>query len=365
MDGNEQNHEELGNPQDFLNSLQGNGEAPTDQPAIPEKIGEIPTEDFLNGVSGYTEGKIKSLEDFNNVLSYQDKFSKLQQEYEQIKAQSQISPFANDFTQEINRLVKDGASQEEVVHFIQLQQMDVDAMSDKQAIIMAKKLSLKGNQMTDAKLEQWYEQTYGNPLDEDDDEPKPLTAKQEMDIIEAGQSARQSLFQLKVDSGEPASVVRQRKAQQSFESSYQKWGEVISGSIGKQDVQQFTAELLGDANKDENGNQKVLGIDYKIPEQTKNFIVQQTAQYAAQNNLRFTEEDFGKVQNFAKWLMWGELGPQIYAAGIRDAYAKANQTVTKQHHNVRNINDNSQAKKNVDPQVQNSMASYIKKMKPF
>jgi hypothetical protein len=359
QDGNEQNGELL-NSDDFVNQVNGTGEAPDANVQMPDKIGEIPTTDFLQSVNGYTEGKIQSLDDFQQLLGYKNKHTELQQKYEQLETQSQISPFHSDFSSEINRLLKDGASQEEVVQFVKLQSMDVEAMEDKNSIILAKKLALNGK-LSDAQLEDWYSQTYGNPKQDDDEDPVPLSGAQQVAIIEAARAAKGSLNQMKVDSGEPASVANQRKMEQQFQTNHEWWNNVVGKTIASEQSRNLSFDLGG---KNEDGTPKSMDLDFPIPKDFQNLVHEQASLWAAKNGLKSTEADYAKVKDFSDRLFWGFLGPQVAEAIARNTHAKTTKTVTQAQHNINPIGE-QKVQKNVDPQAAQTLAAKIRGMKPF
>lgn len=91
-----------------------------------------------------TGGKIKAEQD---LLTFVDKFSQSEDvdinglkekanKFEELEARYKEVEPANDFVKELNKLLKNGASQEQVLEFYQLSQLDLNALSPKEAEIL-------------------------------------------------------------------------------------------------------------------------------------------------------------------------------------------------------------------------------------
>lgn len=91
-----------------------------------------------------TGGKIKAEQD---LLTIVDKFSQSEDvdinglkekanKFEELEARYKEVEPANDFVKELNKLLKNGASQEQVLEFYQLSQLDLNALSPKEAEIL-------------------------------------------------------------------------------------------------------------------------------------------------------------------------------------------------------------------------------------
>lgn len=136
-------------------------EAPKVEPAVVEQVqtevqveqpkvevAEPPKTDTNFDVSKWLEektgGKIKAEQD---LLTIVDKFGQFEEvdvdglkekanKFEELEARYKEVEPANDFVKELNKLLKNGASQEQVLEFYQLSQLDLNTLSPKEAEIL-------------------------------------------------------------------------------------------------------------------------------------------------------------------------------------------------------------------------------------
>ena len=356
---NNEQQNEMPDPTAFLSGLQGNQEpAPTN---LPEKIGEFEREKYFGAMNELTEGKVANYEQFQEVLSYKDKFSELREKYSTLEAQSKVSPYASDLSKSVNSMFKDGATIKEVHQFIGMQEMDVAGMPDADAIKLAKKLSLKGNSLSDADLNDWYHNEYENV-----EEGEELTGSQKINRQEAAQAAKELLGKMKVDSGEPASVRAQRTQRATFESKNNWWGDIMNNSFGKQEKMSFSVPT----GKDKDGNEQNFSFDFPVPENIRQEVVRQAANYAASNGMDGTQENYAQMVKFCESMVFAQHGREILAAAVRDSKSKTTEQVNQRHHNVKPFgsqhqNQNRQESIDEDPSLAKKIAESLKSMGPF
>jgi hypothetical protein len=335
MDGNEQPNNDLGNASDFIKSVQSPVETTDTTPQIPEQIGEIPSDQFFSGMNSLTEGQVKDYQGFQELLGLRDKYSDLEKKNREYEAQSKINPFASDLSKEINDMLGRGADQKELVHFLKLQSMDIDSMSDRDAILAVQRMELKGK-LNDKDLEDWYDKTYGSP-----DEDEELTGAQKYQIVMAAQEAKQKLQGFKKDSGEPEAVRQSREREATFKSNYGFWHEVIEGTIAAKENLSLSVGI----GKDKEGKDIMLDYDFPIPAEAKQVILQESAKYAASNGLGRNKESFEQIQQFADRMLWAQYGKQIAENAVRNAKSLTTEEVLKQQHNVRTLNQGGDNRK--------------------
>jgi hypothetical protein len=114
------------------------------EPKVEPKVEAGPKPETFNAskwLEEKTGGKIKAEEE---LLTIVNKYSEVDITSLQEKAQKadelearykEVEP-ANDFVKELNKLLKNGASQEQVLEFYQLSQVDLNALSPKEAEIL-------------------------------------------------------------------------------------------------------------------------------------------------------------------------------------------------------------------------------------
>jgi len=351
LDGNEQN--DLGNADDFVNSINGDAEtAPTVD--APEKIGEFESESYFNAMSGLTEGKVSSYEQFQESLTYRSKHDELQSKYNELEAKSQMNPFANDLSKEINRLFKDNATESEVLSFIKLQQMNTTEMSEEDAIKLHQKMSM-GGALSEEDIQDWYNETYGS----DDDE---LTGMQKVKKFEAAKAAKEGLGKMKVDSGEPDSVKKNRQIQAKYESDSKWWGNVVNKTITNKEKYNVSVPVGKDGDKD-----ITLDFDFPVPQEVRDVMQIEATKYAAYNQLRNNDADYSKVQEFCNRVMWANCGAAIVEAAVRNAKSTTTEEVTKSHHNVKTLGqgDNSKPLTSAEKTKAQERRAHFRKAGPF
>lgn len=110
------------------------------EPKVEVKV-EAETFNTSKWLEEKTGGKIKAEEDLLNfvnkygevdITSLQEKAQKA----EELEARYKEVEPANDFVKELNKLLKNGASQEQVLEFYQLSQVDLNTLSPKEAEIL-------------------------------------------------------------------------------------------------------------------------------------------------------------------------------------------------------------------------------------
>ena len=329
LDGNEQPVDDSVNAQDFISSIQGDVET-TPEIETPEKIGEFETESYFKAMEEISDGSVSNMQQFKEHLEYKNKYSELQQKFDDMQAKQKISPYANDLSKEINEMYRLGATSDEIQHFLNLQKMDISSMSDTEAIKLQMKMSSQGK-LSDDDLNSWYEEAYGDPEDE-------LTGAQKVKAMQDAQAARDSLSKFKVDSGQPAAVLKQRQAEQAFEKANTFWGEVVSKTITNNETKNFSVEI----GKDDDGQPLSLTYDFPIPKEGRDIIAHETAKWAARNGLRGNEADYQQVKQFSDKLLWAQYGPQIMENAVRHAKSKTTEQVTQKHHNVKPLRQGAQ-----------------------
>jgi hypothetical protein len=114
------------------------------EPVVVEPKTEVKVEntfDTSKWLEEKTGGKIKAEED---LLTFVNKYGEVDitslqekaQKAEELEARYKEVEPANDFVKELNRLLKNGASQDQVLEFYQLSQVDLTTLSPKEAEIL-------------------------------------------------------------------------------------------------------------------------------------------------------------------------------------------------------------------------------------
>lgn len=313
---------DLGDPDKFVQGMNGSVEA-TQQPTIPEKIGEFETPKYFEAMNALTGGKVKNYNDFQEVLSVKDKYSDLDKRYQELDAKSKISPYASDLVKELNEMQSKGATVEQMEFFLGLQKIDLATIQDANAIKLAKKLTLGG--LTDEQVQEWYQDTYGDG--------ETLTGSQQVKILEDAKAARETLAQVKKDAGQPPAVLQQKQAQEQFQKRFDFWGNVMQKTFGQKEKLSIESSL----GKDAQGQESLLKYDFPVPAETRKEVALAVAKHAAANKWGNNEEGYKAAQNLAESMVASRHWKEIVANAVRHAKSNVTQAVLQDQHNVRNL----------------------------
>lgn len=336
---------DLGDPDKFVQGMNGSVEA-TQQPTIPEKIGEFETEKYFGAMNALTEGKVKNYNDFQEVLSVKDRYSQLEKQYHELDAKSKISPYASDLVKELNEMQSKGATVEQMEFFLGLQKIDLANIQDANAIKLAKKLTLNG--LTDEQVQQWYEDTYGDG--------ETLTGSQQVKILEDAKAARETLAKVKKDAGQPPAVLQQKQAQEQFQKRFNFWDNVMQKTFGQKEKHSIEVSL----GKDAQGQESSLKYDFPIPAETRKEIALEVAKNAAKNGYGNNEDGYKAAQNLAEVMLWAKHGKDIVANAVRHAKSNVTQAVLQEQHNVRNLGQDGKGDPIVNQAEQDAIRSFAK-----
>jgi hypothetical protein len=348
-------------PQDFVSSLNnGQENAPIE---IPDKIGELATGDFLKAYAQATGVENASYEDFQNTLRYKEQVETLRQQNGQLKAKTELNPYHNDLSKGVNDLFSKGATAQEAVSYLKMQSLNVSELSPKEAIILAEQLQMTGRNtnISQADWDNWYEQKYGSPLDEDG-KAIEMTGLQKIELDRQVQAAKSTLEQLKVEKSKPDSVVQKERAEARFNGDFQWWGAVVTDSIMNTDKKTFSVTL----GKDANGKDQTASYDFPLSPDTRQAIVAESAKWAASQGLGKTREDLAKVEQYAERMIWGAFGPQIMQNFANSLKSSTTQDILGKQHNVKPLHELQKQVPIVTPTDEAAMIAKIKgNAKPF
>ena len=210
-----------------------------------------------------------------------------------------------------------------------------------------------GGALNEAEIQNWYDETYGKP-----EEGEELTGSQKVKRFEAAKAAREALNKMKVDSGEPDSVRKNRQAEVQLQKSTQFWGDVVAKTIVNKEKQTFSVNV----GKNEAGEEMSLAVDFTIPPEIRQLMQDQGTKFASLNRLGRTNEDHAKVAQFCQRVMWANCGPEILSAAVRNAKSNATEAVVRDQHNIKPLGE-SGGKKVLSPAEKTNRQKAIASMK--
>ncbi len=155
-------------------------------PPIP-LYGNVPEPDFWNAVPIATGGKVPNRETFQQYLERAERVPELETQLQAANAKLQISPYANPFVENLNKLVSEGADAGKVRTYVQLATTDVNSMSEYE--VLKTSLAFHPAGYNPAEIEALIGEKYG------------LTPDTKMEDLTPGQSAsiRQAVYNAKAE----------------------------------------------------------------------------------------------------------------------------------------------------------------------
>jgi len=126
-------NEEILSADQLLQTLNPEGQAAN---PYPEKIGELDRATFETLLSEATGGRFKALGELDQMLPFRDKFAEASTKLQELEARQKISPFHDPAVSQINQMIGEGRSWDDVAKFIELSRKDVNSISNIEAIAL-------------------------------------------------------------------------------------------------------------------------------------------------------------------------------------------------------------------------------------
>ena len=336
IDQNNQGNDNVVSAEDFLKNMNQdqNNNGPLE---VPNEIGGMSTADFVKAYGSFVGNDQMTYQDLHNTLGYSGQIESLKKRNGSLQAQIDLDPFHDDLARESNKMRLAGANNQEVISFLQMQSIDVAGLSQKEAIILNEKLKFGNNRdsnLTDKDWNEWYNKTYGNAPDEDGN-IADLTGPQKIELGNAANTAKSSLGQMKIDTAKPQAVADKERAKATFNSNFNFWGSVISGSVMNSETHKVTAKVKGADGKDSE-----VSYNYPLTQDTRSEITKRSAEWAASEGLGRTNTDLAKVKEYADRMIWGAFGPEILQNYASSLSSSTTEKVLQQQHNIHPINQN-------------------------
>jgi len=321
MEGQGDQNNILQEADNFINSL-GNGEAPAQE--LPEVIAGIKREDFLKALGEASGGKLDD-KSFFQVVNIREKFDQLQSQNQELTLKVNQNPFADKRIEKLNELINKGASESEVENYWTLQKVDVEKLNEVDAV--RRKLLMENPDLTSEDVDSLLEETYGATDLESIEGGKKAKLKQD------ARAAKHFLAEMQHKSSEPESIRAQRGAQVEYEGYQKGWGSALDKLYAGKESYDIQIPL------DKEGKD-VLNVSQKLDEEGRKLILNATAQYAAQNKLKFTEENYKKhLVPYMENLVMLRYGKELIAQAAQNSRSTAKQETLKKTHNTFNRNE--------------------------
>lgn len=331
--------------EDFANKVLGDNEpASTEGEDEIKEIAGLEFEKLDAAVSEYTGGKIDSFKRVKDLLEKASVVEQLQNDMESWKQKAETNPFADDLAKTFNELRKNGASDNDIKLFMEMQYVDIDSMSK---IDIIKKGLQKEKNLSKEAIESYMKSEYGGTTLEEIQEGD-LKHRFEIDSQKYG-----SLLQeLKVNSAEPESL-RQKKAAEAQRMRLAQTWDGAMNALSKRGSKLSLGTL-------EDGTE--ISIDLTKEEQQG--LYQQVVMQMANKGLPLTPENYN---NHALPFLQQMVSSFKLKEVVQQAVAQRERELIKEHnlkiHNVedRHTNKTPQSSNQKPPRQNDAWAAFRKK----
>ncbi len=225
--------------------------------------------------------------------------AELRNKLAQYEAKANLSPFASDLVKRVNDIAASGASLNEIQRFIEIQSIDVTGLDDETAIKAAWKL--ENPAFNDQEIDALYQDRFG--ADEDDSNAVLLaSARRKGEAL----GARTKLAEAKVNSV-PEGVRQQELQAAKFEQAKTAWAPVVTG-------------LGSSLDMSVNDEGVEVPFRYNVPDAILTEARAKATEWAASNQVPFTQEGAKQIEAFIELSVWAAKGAEIKKALVRNAY---------------------------------------------
>lgn len=278
----------------------------------PEVFGEA-----FKAVTG-----LESVGQIQDLRSYRDRFDALNQELEALKSATPESPFANDFSRNIDSMIREGKNPADLVNYVQLQMQDFGAMDHEVAIKQHMKLSNPG--LTDQEVNALFESEFSLP-DEDDEGYERAKVIRSARIKTKGNEAKNALMSMKADMTLPERGQPQRNVElEAAVASTTKMAQSLAKSITKIPVSVVDEKA---------GINYTLDYQPNIPDEEMASIVSQVAKSHAGRGTRLDEAGLQSIRDDIRFLIEAKTMKDREEAIVRDAWASASEYFAQYYSN--------------------------------
>lgn len=240
----------------------------------------------------------------------------LKGEVEQYKAQSQISPFANDFVAKINDLAKQGASPDHLLRFTQLQSLDMDKVDHNTAIKL--QYQMQNPSLTGSEIDELINYELGELPNEEDD-PEGFAKASRLREIKAKMKATESKKFLETYKADLANVKNPEvETRRALETG---WKQVLP-SMGVEEI-----PLKVDLEK---GNRYELNFKPELSREQLDAVQQNVLSTLVAQGVKLDEQGLAMAKQMFQFSVQTLAKDQMIEAIVKDAWASATEMAYRQ-----------------------------------
>jgi hypothetical protein len=311
MNSNEFNGGEGG--EDFNKLMEiaaGGGQEPIVE-QIPERFGDVAFDTFNKALVEATGGAVQDFNSLKEVIAAKGRLSEMEQSFNTLKQQEEAfrggPKYANELVEKIDKMFKDGATEDSIQEFIKLQRMNVSEMDDESVLKTLYKKEFP--QFTDDELDEMLKEEFDGSS---------------LKLKKAAIEGRKKLEEMKVNIQEPENIRMQKIQGEQAKARFENWVKVNAAVWGKKESHSFDLQI-GDAS---------TKLNFALPIDTREHITLEVSKYAAQNKIPATQEGLKHLQDVAERMLFFKHGKEILSTLFRDVSAKTKEEILSAMHNV-------------------------------
>jgi len=212
--------------------------------------------------------------------------------------------YAHDMSRQIDVMYRNGATTDEVTNFIAMAAKDPSKMDVE--TLARESIRMDNPGLSDEDVQELYEEQYGDD-----------TVSQRAARNKAAVKARQRIEEIRKTSQEPASVRKQKEAEQHQTQLMTGWAQVAD-SIAEKRMANIEVKIPAEGGE--------YAFNYPVTEEARKQLAEAATLYAVQNNIPLTKEGVNKnidaIQDHMRRVAFYINGPEMVEAAIRDAITK-------------------------------------------
>lgn len=281
-------------------------------PPATQAEGQTQVEEWINKLGEASNGKVKSLEDLNELLAKGEQVGTLQERLQELEGTPSTPQFADPIVERVNDMYAKGATKEEIMNFFRLQDLDVNSLPEKDLVFQYRKMQNPGldDRYVRALMDADFKGLEADPDDPDSMPDTVIQAKFAQEVIKA----KAALEDAKVQSSTPESVRNATRMEAERAQKTEHWSQLINTLIKQQSAMKF--------NIQDEAAKLNHSFNYNVPGEADAMLAQQAVNYMVNNNIPLTKEGLQQASDFIKRSRFFSYGEQITESAFRDGFVK-------------------------------------------
>ena len=309
-------------------------------PQLPEGFNPEQFNQTLKQVTGVDDYQQltaiqKKAAQFNEV---QTQLTETQRKYAELEGKSQLSPYANEFVQQIDQFFRAGRDEGEIRKYLELHTKDVGAMQPLDAIVQKMVMENPGITESDARLLAESEYEPGTPLGPDATDADKVRHQRDVAKLEAkmkieGGQAKKWLSEQMKGFDSPEVKQRREEVQRNQQELAGRWSKVANVLV---DPKAFGDGIkLGFSIEDEKigGKYEHPGFEPKMTPEIQNQLSGLIAQYAMDQKIPLNDESVPQLMEYRNAILRNYFFDDYMKSIMVDYHAEISKALVQQYTN--------------------------------